>query len=113
GHGLDAGFNSDGKLFVGNPASGVPVDLSAESVLLHLTIEPRGEQSAVTLAALTAEGREIAKVSRDVASSSLAGNLALVANFGAAAPGNGAAKAAQKAKKAKAKAADGAADAAA
>ena len=37
GQGLDAGFTSDGKLFIGNPASGVPVDLSGESVELRLT----------------------------------------------------------------------------
>src|SRR6478672_3959766 len=47
GQGLDAGFTSDGKLFIGNPASGVPVDLSTESILFHLAVEPRAEQSAV------------------------------------------------------------------
>src|SRR4029077_5905527 len=58
GQGLDAGFTSDGKLFLGNPASGVPVDLSADGVVLHLAVEPRGEQSSITLAAMTSEGRE-------------------------------------------------------
>src|SRR6266436_8212526 len=53
GQGLDAGLTSDGKLFIGNPGGGAPVDLSRESILLHLAIEPRGEQSAVTLTALT------------------------------------------------------------
>ena len=52
GQGLDAGFTSDGQLSLAIPASGVPVELSADSVELRLTVEPHGEQSAVTLAAL-------------------------------------------------------------
>src|SRR5947207_1662659 len=104
GQGLDAGFTSDGKLFVGNPASGVPVNLSAESVELRLTIQPQGEMSTVALSAYDAGGNELARVSREnVPSPSLAGNVALVATFGA----GGAGGAAQKAKKAKAKIADG------
>ncbi len=107
GQGLDAVFTGDGKLFIGNSASGVPVALSGESVELRLAIEPQGEQSTVTLSAHDASGKELAKTSRDgVASASLAGNIALVANFGA----GGAAGGAQKTKKAKAKAAEGVTD---
>ncbi len=107
GQGLDAGFTSDGKLFVGNPASGVPVDLSSESIELRLTVEPNAESSTVVLSAYDSAGKELARTSREnVSSASLAGNIALVANFGA----GGAGGAGQKAKKAKAKAADGAAD---
>src|SRR5262245_37877420 len=47
GQGLDAGFTGEGKLFIGNPASGVAVDLKTESVELRLSIEPLGEQSRV------------------------------------------------------------------
>src|SRR4051794_19307597 len=57
GQGLDAGFTSDGKIFIGNPASGVPVELSADSVELRLTVEPHGDQSTVTLAAIGADGK--------------------------------------------------------
>ena len=63
--------------------------------------------STITLGALGSEGKELASVSRDnIASATLAGNLALVANFGA----GGAAGGAQKAKKAKAKGGEGAGD---
>jgi alkaline phosphatase D len=108
GQGIDAGFTSDGKLFIGNPGSGVRLGLDIESVELRLAIEPRGEMSAVILTAHDASGKEIVRASREgVASASLAGNLALVTNFG----GGGGANAGQKGKKAKAKAADGGADA--
>lgn len=107
GQGLDAGFTSDGKLFISNPGNSVPVALSGDNVELRLNIEPHGEQSTITLSAHDASGKELAKVSRDgVASASLAGNIALVANFGNATPGG----AAKGAKKAKAKAADVATD---
>src|SRR5262245_10699823 len=59
GQGLDAGIASDGKLFIGTPASGVAVDLSAASVELRLTIEPRGEMSTLTLAAFGSDGKEL------------------------------------------------------
>jgi alkaline phosphatase D len=107
GQGLDAGFTSDGKLFIGNPGGGVAVALSGENVELRLNVESHGEPSTVTLAAFDASGKELAKISREgVASPSLAGNIALVANFGA----GGAAGGAQKAKKAKAKGAEGGAE---
>jgi alkaline phosphatase D len=105
GQGTDGGFTSDGKLFIGNPASGVPFDLSAETVELRLSIQPQGDTSTIELVATDSKGKELAKTTRDnIPSASLAGNIALVANFGAA----GASGAGQKAKKAKAKAANGA-----
>jgi phosphodiesterase/alkaline phosphatase D-like protein len=107
GQGLDAGFTSDGKLFIGNPASGVAVELSGSNVELRLNVDPHGETSAVVLTAHDAGGKELARTSREnVPSASLAGNIALVANFGA----GGASGAGQKRKKAKAKAAEGAGD---
>jgi phosphodiesterase/alkaline phosphatase D-like protein len=110
GQGLDAGFTTNGKLFVGSPAEGLTVDLTRESIELRLTIEPHGQQSTVTLEAHSTDGNKLARVSRDnIASSSLAGNLALVANFGPA----GAAGGGGKAKTGKKKAADAPGEAAA
>jgi alkaline phosphatase D len=105
GQGLNAGFTSDGKLFIGAPASGVGVNWSAASIALRLTVEPQGEQSTVTLTAHDVQGQELARVSREVASSSLTGNVALVANFGGGpATGNNAgAKGAKAGKNAKQK----------
>src|SRR5437588_4342138 len=81
GQGLDAGFTSDGKLFIGNSAAGVAVTIPAESVELLLGIEPSGEQCAITLTAYGPDSKELARTTREnVASSSLAGNIALVAN---------------------------------
>lgn len=111
GQGLDAGFTSDGKMFIGNSANSVPVDLAAESIELRLMVEPHAEMSTVTLSAHAADGKELARVSRSsVASGNLAGNLALVANFGGgggAGNANPAAKA-KKGKNAQKKAAEGA-----
>jgi len=56
GQGLDAGFTAGGQLFIGNPASGAPVDLKSESVELRLTVEPLGEMSRVALAAFDKAG---------------------------------------------------------
>jgi phosphodiesterase/alkaline phosphatase D-like protein len=81
GQGLDAGITSAGKLFIGNPRAGAAVDLAAESVELRLLVEPAGEQCAITLTAHAADGQELARVRRRVAAASLAGNVALVANF--------------------------------
>jgi alkaline phosphatase D len=106
GTGLDAGINADGRLFIGNlqsnDASAIP--LTAESVELQLSAEPRGARYSLILRALDPQtGRELAMVNRtDIPGDQVVGNLALVANFGGAQPGK-AGKA-----KAKAKAAGGA-----
>jgi phosphodiesterase/alkaline phosphatase D-like protein len=106
GQGLDAGFSGEGKLFIGAPAGGVAVDLAGESIELRLVVEPRGEQSNASISAHDAGGKELARAVKEVASSSLAGNLALVANFGAqgtsAGPGVNAAGKAKKKKQAEA-----------
>ena len=109
GQGLDAGFTAGGKLFIGAPDSGAAVALGGDSVELRLSIAPRGEQSTVALAAHDAAGKELASVKRDVPTSSLAGNLALVANFGAQGT-NAGATGAGKAKKKKAAAPPAGAD---
>lgn len=101
GQGLDAGFTSDGKLFIGSPKTGLPISLSAESIELRLNAEPHGEQSTITLTAHNAEGAEIGQLVRPaIVSAKLTGNLALVANFVAVENAPNAAK-----KNAKAKAA--------
>ena len=105
GQGIDAGFTSGGKLFIAGNSSSVPVDLAAESLELRLEIEPHEEQSTLILSAHSPDGKELARVRREnIPSADLAGNLALVANFGgpAAGPAN---------KKAKTKAASAIADA--
>src|SRR4051794_1910668 len=51
GQGIDAGFTSDGKLFIGSPASGVQVNLSGNSVELRLSVQPHGEISTIELLA--------------------------------------------------------------
>ena len=100
GQGLDAGFSSDGKLFIGLPASSVPVELKGESVELRLAVESHGELSTILLSSHDATGRELARVSRPaVASNTLAGNVALVANFGAQGTSIGGAGGASKTKK--------------
>src|SRR5262245_57550054 len=111
GQGLDAGFRAGGRLFIDNQGSGVPVELTVDAIELRLAVQPHGNESVVTLSAHSADGKELARVSREnVASADLVGNVALVANFGGGA--NAAGKAGQKAK-GKKKAADVAADRAA
>src|SRR5947207_11796615 len=65
GQGLDAGFTSEGKLFIGNPANGVPIDLSRESLTLILIDQPPGETSAIELIAVGADREVIARVKRE------------------------------------------------
>src|SRR5262249_33287938 len=69
GQGPAAGFTADGKLFIGNPASGVPFTLIGDNVELRLNITPHGDQSTLTLSAHDASGKELAKTSRDDISS--------------------------------------------
>jgi len=82
GQGLDAGITADGRLFIGKPADGVPIELAVESIELRLTVDADGEKSKLALSAHDTDGKELAQVIRDsVLSKSLSGNLALVANF--------------------------------
>lgn len=82
GQGLDAGITADGRLFVGKPGDGTPLDLIRESIELRLAVEAVGDKSKLTLSAHDSDGNELARTTRDaIASDSLTGNLALVANF--------------------------------
>jgi alkaline phosphatase D len=100
GRGLDAGFTTSGRLFIGEPGSGVPIDLAAEEIDMELKVQPQGRQSTVTLTAYAAGGKELARTSDSVPSASLTGSLCLVANY---ASGMASAQAAAKGKKAKGK----------
>lgn len=90
GSGLDAGITSEGRLFIGRlPSSEAPaVPLDGESVDLVLTAGPEGDRYEVTLTARHPEsGKELGQVTQEVGADRLVGNLALVANSGAAGRG--------------------------
>lgn len=107
GQGLDAGFTSDGKLFIGDPSRGATLALTGDSIELRLSIISGGDQNTIELSAHDTTGKVLARGTLNSGPNSIkGGSIALVANFGAGTPGG----AAQKGKKAKAKAADGAAD---
>jgi alkaline phosphatase D len=100
GKGLDAGFTGDGKLFLGALGpGGESVDLNHESVELRLAAVPKGDAYQVTLSAHhPTTGAVLGQVVRDnIAPDRLVGNLALVANYPAGAPGDANAKAKKKA----------------
>lgn len=90
GQGLNAGVTAEGGLFIGNVAAARPgtVNTDLNEVELRLTAEPLNGKYRVALAAFDVSGKELAKTVRDdIAPESLAGNVALVANFGAPARG--------------------------
>lgn len=85
GAGFNAGFNADGRLFLGRleGANTVKLDLNRESLDLHLTLQPMGDGYVVTLRALdSANGQTLAQVTANgVEGGRLVGNIALVCNF--------------------------------
>jgi phosphodiesterase/alkaline phosphatase D-like protein len=102
GKGLDVGMTSDGRPFIGKPASETQVDKSfanEKSVQLHLQAEPADQGFTLTLTVRRADGKTVlASVTKSqVAFEQMVGNLALVANFGGpeSAPGKKNAKAKQ------------------
>ena len=93
GAGLELGLRAKGELFIGTGAQGKvsPLELaSLTSVELRLTLEsPAGDTPGRLLLTAhdPADGRVLGQVERaDLATAALAGNLALVANFGPPAP---------------------------
>lgn len=87
GKGLDCGLTCAGGLFIGNPASAKPLQGDAAAVELRLSAEPQGDgKTKLTLSAQDAKsGQALGSITREnVPSASLAGGLALVANFGKA-----------------------------
>ena len=83
GRGLDAGINADGSIFVGDVRS--PKAIPREDTELRVTAQPNGEGYTLRLSARSLGGTELGTVVKEsVQSAQLAGNLALVCNFGSA-----------------------------
>lgn len=95
GTGLNCGLRSRGELFIGNgpDAKSAPVALAARNAVelrLELETPAGGGATRLRLAAHdAADGALLAAVERADLPAALAGNLALVANFGAAPAGAG------------------------
>lgn len=96
GRGLDAGFTSNGGLFIGlvseAKAGAVRLDAATE-VTLALTGTPAGENYDLTLRVEDAAGRELGSLSRALPRERCTGNVALVNNFTVAGAAGGASKA--------------------
>jgi len=80
GQGVDAGVRLDGTLFVDRITESV-ANLPLDELTLTLSVDPSGGGYRVTLVAATPSGREMGRVSADVAAERLVGNMALVSNF--------------------------------
>ena len=93
GRGLDAGIDANGVLFVGDARSPKPAaGVWAGEVELRVTAEPAGDGYTVRIAARRA-GKELDTVAKEnVRPEQLAGNVALVCNFGPPQLGAAAAK---------------------
>jgi alkaline phosphatase D len=85
GTGWDAGLASDGTLFLGRGPNRMTtrVELNVAAVDLRLTVEPDGQACRLLLVAYEAgTGQPLGQVEKTgVTARSLAGNIALVANF--------------------------------
>ncbi|MGE3818350.1 MAG: alkaline phosphatase D family protein [Isosphaeraceae bacterium] len=89
GQGIDAGLCADGRLFIGDPASGTPgtVDLGREEVELRLIAETDDDDCLITLKAVDPNaGRLLGEVREVVPSNRLVGNLVLAVNYPAGGP---------------------------
>jgi alkaline phosphatase D len=84
GQGLDAGLTGNGKLFIGDmqdQKEGAFL-LNVESIVLRLTCERTADGYVATLLAINADsGNQIGSTGR-IVSESLAGGVALIANYG-------------------------------
>jgi phosphodiesterase/alkaline phosphatase D-like protein len=81
GTGMHAGVTTDGELFIGKPKAGgegsaPAVDLS--DLELRLRAAPDGDNYALTLTAVGADGRQLGEVTGTAKSEALVGSLALV-----------------------------------
>ncbi len=90
GRGLDAGISGAGKLFFDDPAAddACDVPLAKREIMLNLSAQSRGGKTKLILTAIDPSGKSLGQIERTVPSSQLAGQLALVANFGAQANGH-------------------------
>ncbi|HUR56162.1 MAG TPA: alkaline phosphatase D family protein [Opitutaceae bacterium] len=111
GKGIDAGFTADGGLFIGalSEAKSGTVKLDAAEAELRLTGTASGENCLLKLSLVDARGTELGAIEKSLPRAQCTGTLALVNNFGAAAPGGGAGANAAKAGKGAAKKGNGAA----
>lgn len=86
GRGLDAGINTDGRLFLGEEADATRSTVSSfEDVELRLEARPAGDGYRLTLSAHDSSGRESGRLSADVGADRLSGNVALVVDSATAA----------------------------
>ena len=79
GRGLDAGVNTDGRLFIGKESDAARVAVrSFADIELRLDARPQGGGYRLTLSAQDARGRGLGRVSAVVEADRLIGNVALV-----------------------------------
>ena len=77
--GLDAGVNTDGRLFIGKESDAARVAVrSFADIELRLDARPQGGGYRLTLSAQDARGRGLGRVSAVVEADRLIGNVALV-----------------------------------
>lgn len=106
GKGIDAGLSADGRLFVGDPASGEPgtIDLDRDEVELRLVALPDQDVHVITLRAFDPKtGRSLGEAKGEVLSGRLVGNLVLAVNYPSGGPNRPAASKGAGAAPAKAK----------
>lgn len=81
GKGMDAGFDTNGKLFIGDSQGEVVVD-TRQTVSLKLQAKPVGKTYTLTLTASDESESELATLTKEgVPPVSLQGNIALVSSF--------------------------------
>jgi hypothetical protein len=84
GTGINAGLTTQGGLFVGNQKP-TPIALTSDNIELILHLKPEGDTYTITLEAHDADGKKLGETKMtDLAADRTWGNIALVANYGAA-----------------------------
>jgi alkaline phosphatase D len=86
GIGVNAGVNTDGRLFIGEESTSTRVSVkSFNEIELRLAARPNGDNYSVTLSAHNARGTRLGQVTAVVPAEEMIGNLALVADSAPAA----------------------------
>ncbi len=81
GTGIDAGLNTDGRLFIGEESASTRSSVkSFNEIELRLAARPDGDNYRLTLSAHNPRGARVGQVSATLAADDLIGNLALVAD---------------------------------
>ncbi len=84
GTGINAGLTAHGGLFIGNQKP-TPIELSTDNIELILHLKPEGNTYTLKLEAHDADGKKLGETEMtDLAADRTWGNIALVANYGAA-----------------------------